>query len=87
MTPFYAGNRPSSEPPPLYDLYGVVNHYGGILGGHYTSYVRCADAEDSLKSEVGKRVTCGRVYTNYNQYHFYPLLKGKGNTVMVGMSV
>lgn len=25
---------------PIYDLYGVVNHYGGLFGGHYTAYVK-----------------------------------------------
>ena len=25
-----------------YDLYGVCNHYGSVLGGHYTSYVKNA---------------------------------------------
>lgn len=25
---------------PLYDLYGVSNHMGGLTGGHYTAYVR-----------------------------------------------
>ncbi|XP_065313451.1 uncharacterized protein LOC135922875 [Gordionus sp. m RMFG-2023] len=25
---------------PLYDLYGVINHHGTLLGGHYTSYAR-----------------------------------------------
>lgn len=24
--------------PILYDLYGVVNHYGSLGGGHYTAY-------------------------------------------------
>jgi ubiquitin C-terminal hydrolase len=24
----------------LYDLYGVVNHYGTMGGGHYTSYIK-----------------------------------------------
>ena len=37
---------PGFNPPPeqtapfLYDLYGVVNHYGTLTAGHYTSYVR-----------------------------------------------
>ena len=26
----------------IYDLYGVCNHFGGVLGGHYTSYVKNA---------------------------------------------
>jgi ubiquitin C-terminal hydrolase len=27
----------------VYDLFGVCNHYGGIEGGHYTSFVLNAD--------------------------------------------
>jgi ubiquitin C-terminal hydrolase len=27
----------------VYDLYGVCNHTGGPLGGHYTAYVKMAD--------------------------------------------
>jgi len=26
-----------------YDLYGVVNHYGNVLGGHYTCYIKNAN--------------------------------------------
>ena len=26
----------------VYDLYGICNHYGGVLGGHYTAYVKNA---------------------------------------------
>ena len=49
----FVGTLPSSEPPPIYDLYGVVNHMGGILGGHYTSYARCPDSTDWRKNEIG----------------------------------
>jgi ubiquitin C-terminal hydrolase len=31
------------EPKPsafIYDLYGVCNHFGNVLGGHYTSFVK-----------------------------------------------
>jgi len=24
----------------VYDLYGVVNHYGSYMGGHYTAYCK-----------------------------------------------
>ena len=27
----------------VYDLYGICNHLGGPMGGHYTSYVRNAN--------------------------------------------
>ena len=29
----------------VYDLYGVCNHYGGPMGGHYTSYVKTVSNE------------------------------------------
>ena len=54
MSPYYIGKLPTSEPPPIYDLYGVINHHGGLLGGHYTSYARCPDTKESLRNEVGK---------------------------------
>ena len=28
-----------------YELYGVCNHSGGVLGGHYTSYVKNANGK------------------------------------------
>ncbi|TGZ79586.1 cysteine proteinase [Ascodesmis nigricans] len=31
---------PQTTPPFVYDLYGVVNHYGTLSGGHYISYVK-----------------------------------------------
>jgi ubiquitin carboxyl-terminal hydrolase 8 len=41
----------------IYDLYGVCNHSGGVLGGHYTSYVKNANGKwyhynDNNVSEV-----------------------------------
>ena len=29
----------------VYDLYGVANHSGGSLGGHYTAYVKNANGK------------------------------------------
>jgi ubiquitin C-terminal hydrolase len=42
----------------VYDLYGVCNHSGGVLGGHYTSYVKNANGKwyhfnDTSVNEVG----------------------------------
>ncbi|KAL3852453.1 hypothetical protein ACJMK2_016087 [Sinanodonta woodiana] len=56
LSPYYVGAQPANEPPPIYDLYAVVNHHGGILGGHYTAYVRCADPNDHKKNLVGWRL-------------------------------
>lgn len=41
----------------VYDLYGVCNHSGGVMGGHYTSYVKNANGKwyhfnDTSVSEV-----------------------------------
>jgi len=31
---------PETTPPFIYDLYGIVNHYGTLHGGHYTAFVK-----------------------------------------------
>jgi ubiquitin C-terminal hydrolase len=41
----------------VYELYGVCNHSGGVLGGHYTAYVKNANGKwyhfnDQLVNEV-----------------------------------
>jgi len=41
----------------IYDLYGICNHSGGVLGGHYTAYVKNANGKwyhinDTLVKEV-----------------------------------
>lgn len=41
LSNFCVGLQPG-ESPPIYDLYGVANHHGMLIGGHYTSYVRCS---------------------------------------------
>lgn len=48
-----------SSGPPLYDLYAVSNHFGGLGGGHYTAYAqnstsgRWYNFDDSSVREVG----------------------------------
>lgn len=40
--------------PPIYDLYAVINHYGGMIGGHYTAYARLPSDKNSQRSDVGE---------------------------------
>lgn len=42
----------------VYELYGVCNHFGSVLGGHYTAYVKNANGKwyhfnDTSVSEIG----------------------------------
>ncbi|CAF93184.1 unnamed protein product, partial [Tetraodon nigroviridis] len=39
---------------PVYDLYAVINHYGGMIGGHYTAYARLPSDKNSQRSDVGQ---------------------------------
>ena len=42
LSKYVVGYNPNSY---VYDLYGVCNHMGSIMGGHYTAYVKHADGE------------------------------------------
>ncbi|XP_059166699.1 ubiquitin carboxyl-terminal hydrolase 19-like isoform X2 [Physella acuta] len=55
MTPFCHGLKPN-EPPAIYDLYGVANHHGLLIGGHYTSYVKLAGDNLTGADDVGWRL-------------------------------
>lgn len=48
------GSASGGEVSHIYDLYGVVNHMGGMLGGHYTSYARTPHPSDDTRDELGK---------------------------------
>lgn len=51
LSPYCHGSHGT---PLIYDLYGVINHHGGILGGHYTSFGRLASTADWSKNEHGE---------------------------------
>ena len=53
----------------VYDLYGVCNHSGSVMGGHYTSFVKNANGKwyhynDTSVSEVGinKQIISSKAY-------------------------
>jgi ubiquitin carboxyl-terminal hydrolase 8 len=55
LSPYIIGYKKENY---KYELYGVCNHSGGVMGGHYTSYVKNANGKwyhynDTTVSEVG----------------------------------
>jgi ubiquitin C-terminal hydrolase len=42
LSKYVVGYNPKSY---VYDLFGVCNHMGSIMGGHYTSYVKNVSGE------------------------------------------
>ncbi|XP_069045485.1 ubiquitin carboxyl-terminal hydrolase 19 isoform X3 [Lepisosteus oculatus] len=55
LSKFCIGQKDDSQPP-IYDLYAVINHYGGMIGGHYTAYARLPNDKNSQRSDVGWRL-------------------------------
>lgn len=51
------------QQPPIYDLYAVINHYGGMIGGHYTAYARLPSDKNSQRSDVGECSAVSKVYS------------------------
>jgi ubiquitin carboxyl-terminal hydrolase 8 len=55
LSPYVIGYKKENY---KYELYGVCNHSGGVMGGHYTAYVKNANGKwyhynDTSVSEVG----------------------------------
>lgn len=48
-----------SRPDCVYDLFAVVNHLGGMSGGHYTAYVKCG-TNSPIPVATGGGVVAGR---------------------------
>ena len=56
----------------IYELFGVCNHSGGCLGGHYTAFVKNANNKwyhfnDTSVSEINKN----NIITNKGYCYFY----------------
>ncbi|XP_035131376.1 ubiquitin carboxyl-terminal hydrolase 19 isoform X43 [Callithrix jacchus] len=54
LSKFCIGQK--EEQLPNYDLYAVINHYGGMIGGHYTACARLPNDRSSQRSDVGWRL-------------------------------
>uniref|UniRef100_A0A8C0HH10 Ubiquitin carboxyl-terminal hydrolase 19 n=1 Tax=Chelonoidis abingdonii TaxID=106734 RepID=A0A8C0HH10_CHEAB len=55
LSKFCIGQKEEQQQP-MYDLYAVINHYGGMIGGHYTAYARLPSDKSSQRSDVGWRL-------------------------------
>ncbi|XP_044879614.1 ubiquitin carboxyl-terminal hydrolase 19 isoform X3 [Mauremys mutica] len=56
LSKFCIGQKEEQQQQPMYDLYAVINHYGGMIGGHYTAYARLPSDKTSQRSDVGWRL-------------------------------
>lgn len=52
LSKFCIGQK--EEQLPSYDLYAVISHYGGMIGGHYTACARLPNDRSSQRSDVGE---------------------------------
>uniref|UniRef100_A0A8D0G081 Ubiquitin carboxyl-terminal hydrolase n=1 Tax=Strix occidentalis caurina TaxID=311401 RepID=A0A8D0G081_STROC len=67
--------RKGEQQLPMYDLYAVINHYGGMIGGHYTAYARLPNDKNSWRLFDDSTVTTvdeSQVVTRYAYVLFYP---------------
>lgn len=61
IQPPFEIEKPSSKP--IYELYAISNHYGGLGGGHYTAYAKnngkWYDFNDSSVRSCSESSICG----------------------------
>jgi len=59
---------------PIYDCYGIINHSGGVNGGHYTAFCKTADNNWHLFNDTRvSEVSTEKVVTNQAYVLFYKL--------------
>lgn len=68
LSKFCIGQKDDRQPP-VYDLYAVINHYGGMIGGHYTAYARLPNDKNSQRSDVGWRLFDDSTVTTVDESH------------------
>ena len=60
-----------SSKPMIYDLYGVVNHYGSMSFGHYTAYVKNQDQWKTYDDSSVRNMTDSEVNSDAAYVLFY----------------
>lgn len=70
LSKFCIGMKDEMQQPPIYDLYAVINHYGGMIGGHYTAYARLPSDKNSQRSDVGQ-------FSQFGQFSFHDLISNQ----------
>uniref|UniRef100_UPI00398EBC02 ubiquitin carboxyl-terminal hydrolase 19 isoform X2 n=1 Tax=Pristiophorus japonicus TaxID=55135 RepID=UPI00398EBC02 len=87
LSKFCIGQKDDRQPP-VYDLYAVINHYGGMIGGHYTAYARLPNDKNSQRSDVGWRLFDDSTVTTVDESqvvarHAYVLFYRRRNSPVV----
>ena len=70
LAPYVRGYNPESY---VYDLYGICNHSGNVLGGHYTAYVKNATNNSwySYNDTLVTHIPADKIITPYAYCFFY----------------
>ncbi|XP_042195453.1 ubiquitin carboxyl-terminal hydrolase 19 isoform X9 [Callorhinchus milii] len=87
LSKFCIGQKDDRQQP-IYDLYAVINHYGGMIGGHYTAYARLPSDKNSQRSDVGWRLFDDSTVTTVDESqvaarHAYVLFYRRRNSPVV----